>query len=223
MTTQYERKRFSRHFSKTGPGDALLVVNAAPDGYFHFYQEFSPESEALHRLAITYDKIKKQPVTAKQRLLSQTELIFPEIVDCMDLDTDSAGYLLSKAMTPQAFKTGIGTAEASRMAVFSRWHYGAQTVPALKKTSDTGIGIPLPGPLFGAERLTLNVWLQLILVWRPQLNQILDEMVRLSKQTPWYSILTSVMGISDISTSRFIAKNRNSKAEGDHRNRQTRT
>lgn len=209
MTTKYERKRFSRNFSRTDPRDALMVANAARDGYYHFYREFSPESEALHRLAITYDKLKKQLVTAKQRLLSQTELIFPEIRDVMDLDTDSARYLLSKAMTPQDFKTGIGTAEASRMAVFSRRHYGAETVLELKKTADQSIGIPLPGPLYGAERLTMNVWLQQILVLRLQLYQVLDEMVRLAKQTPWYSILTSVMGISDISASRFIAENRN--------------
>jgi transposase len=209
MTTKYERKRFSRNFSRTDPRDALMVANAARDGYYHFYREFSPESEALHRLAITYDKLKKQLVTAKQRLLSQTELIFPEIRDVMDLDTDSARYLLSMAMTPQDFKTKIGTAEASRMAVLSRRHYGAETVLELKKTADQSIGIPLPGPFYGAERLTMNVWLQQILVLRLQLNQILDEMVRLAKQTPWYSILTSLMGISDISASRFIAENRN--------------
>lgn len=55
----------------------------------------------------------------------------------------------------------------------------------------------------------LNVWLQQILVLRLQLDQVLDEMVRLAKQTPWYTILTSIMGISDISASRFIAENRN--------------
>jgi transposase len=209
LTTKYERKRFSRNFSRTDPRDALMVANAARDGYFHFYREFSPESEALHRLAITYDKLKKQLVTAKQRLLSQTELIFPEIRDIMDLDTDSARYLLSKAMTPQDFKTEIGTTEASRMAIVSRRHYGAETVVELKKAADHCIGIPLPGPSYGAERLTMNIWLQHILVLRLQLGQILDEMVRLAKQTPWYSILTSVMGISDISASRFIAENRN--------------
>lgn len=209
MTTKYERKRFSRNFSRTDPRDALMVANATKAGYFHFYKEFSPESEAMHRLAITYDKLRKQLVTAKQRLLSQTELIFPEIRNVMDLDTDSARFLLSKAMTPQDFKTEIGPAEASRMEVFSRRHYGVQTVLELKKNADRSIGIPLPGPFYGAERLTMNVWLQQILVLRLQLDQVLDEMVRLAKQTPWYSILTSVMGISDISASRFIAENRN--------------
>jgi len=209
MTTKYERKRISRNFSRTDPRDALLVANAARDGYYHFYREFSPESQALHRLAITYDKLKKQLVTAKQRLLSQTELIFPELLNLMDLDTDSARYLLSMAMTPKDFKERIGLNEASRMATLSRQHYGHQTVLDLKKSADKSIGLPLEGPAHTAERLTMNVWLQQLFVLRLQQNQVLEEMIRLAKQTPWYEILTSIMGISDISASRFIAENRN--------------
>lgn len=209
MTTKYERKRISRNFSRTDPRDALLVANAARQGYYHLYREFPPESEALHRLSITYDKLKKHLVTAKQRLLSQTELIFPEFMDVMDLDTDSARYLLSMAMTPQDFKTKIGLNEASKMATLSRKHYGHQTVFDLRKVAEKSIGLPMGGSTYIAERLTMNVWLQHILVLRIQMNQILDEMVRLTKLTPWYDILTSVKGSSDVSASRFIAENRN--------------
>jgi len=209
MVTKYERKRISRNFSRTDPRDALLVANGARQGYYHIYREFSPEYEALHRLAITYDKLKKQLVAAKQRLMAQTELIFPELMDLMDIDTDSARYLLSMAMTPQDFKDRIGLNEASRMATLSRRHYGHQTVIDLKKSADKSIGIPMVGPGHIAERLTMNVWLQQLLVLRLQQKQILDEMTRLAKQTPWYAILTSIMGISDVSASRFIAENRN--------------
>jgi len=34
-------------------------------------------------------------------------------------------------------------------------------------------------------------------------------MVRLSQQTPWFDILKSIKGISDVSASRFIGENRN--------------
>jgi transposase len=209
MTTKYERRRISRNFSRTDPRDALLVANAARQGYYHFYREFTPETEALHRLAITYDKLRKQLVTAKQRLLSQTDLIFPEFMDVMDIDTDSARYLLSMAMTPQDFRTKISLNEASKMATLSRQHYGHQTVYDLKKAAEKSIGLPLVGSVYVAERLTMNLWLQQILVLKIQMDQILDEMVRLSQQTPWFSILTSIKGISDISASRFIAENRN--------------
>ncbi len=209
MTTKYERRRISRNFSRTDPRDALLVANAARQGYFHFYRQFPPETEAMHRLAITYDKLKKQLVTAKQRLLSQTDLIFPEFVDVMDLDTDSARYLLSLAMTPHDFQTKISLNEASKMSTFSRQHYGHQSVIDLKKYAEKSIGLPLEGEAYVAERLTMNLWIQQILVLRIQINLVLDEMVRLSKQTPWFEILTSIKGISDISASRFIAENRN--------------
>jgi transposase len=209
MTTKYERKRISRNFSRTDPRDALLVANAARQGYYHFYREFPPETEALHRLAITYDKLKKQLVTAKQRLLSQINLIFPEFMNVMDIDTDSARYLLSMAMTPQDFKTKINLNEASKMATFSRQHYGHQTVFDLRKSAEKSIGLPLVGPAYVAERLTMNLWLQQIFVLKIQMNLVLDEMVRLSKQTPWFEILTSIKGISVISASRFIAENKN--------------
>jgi transposase len=209
MTTKYERRRISRNFSRTDPRDALLVANAAKQGYYHFYREFSSESEALHRLTITYDKLKKQLITAKQRLLAQTELIFPEFMNVMDLDTESARYLLSMAMTPQDFKTRIGHKEASKMAALSRQHYGHQAVIDLRKSADKSIGIPLTGSSHIAERLTMNMWLQQILVLRIQMNQVLDEMVRLAEQTPWFGILMSIKGISYISASRFIAENRN--------------
>jgi len=58
MTTKHERRRISRNFSRTDPRDALLVANAARQGYYHFYRVFSPQTEALHRLSITYDKLK---------------------------------------------------------------------------------------------------------------------------------------------------------------------
>jgi len=209
MTTKHERRRISRNFSRTDPRDALLVANAARQGYYHFYRVFSPQTEALHRLSITYDKLKKQLVTAKQRLLAQNDLIFPEFMDVMDLDTDSARYLLSMAMTPDDFKNRIHFKEASKMATLSRQHFNHQTVLDLKKTAEKSIGLPLEGAAHVAERLTMNLWIQQILVMRTQMNLVLDEMVRLSKQTPWFEILTSIKGISDISASRFIAENRN--------------
>jgi hypothetical protein len=79
--------------------------------------------------------------------LAQTEIIFPEFMDVMDLDTDSARYLLSMAMTPQDFKTRIDFKEASKMASLSRQHYGHQTVMDLKKIAEKSIGVPLDGPL----------------------------------------------------------------------------
>ena len=209
MTTKYERKRISRNFSRTDPRDALLVANAARQGYYHFYREFSPQTEALHRLAITYDKLKKQLVAAKQRLMAQTELIFPELMDLMDIDTDSARYLLSMAMTPQDFKNGSDSRK------LQKWPPSQGSIIIIKpswisrKPRKKASACPWKALAHVAERLTMNVWLQQILVLRIQMNQVLDEMVRLAKQTPWYEILTSIKGISDVSASRFIAENRN--------------
>jgi hypothetical protein len=78
------------------------------------------------------------------------------------------------------------------MATLSRQHYGHQTVMDLKKTAEKSIGLPLGEPDYIAERLTMNLWLQHILILKIQMNLVLEEMVRLAKQTPWFEILTSI-------------------------------
>lgn len=208
MTTKYSRKCYNRNFSRTDPKDALLVANAARDGYYSLYRVFPPETEALHRLAITYDKLKKHLVTAKQRLLAQTDLIFPEFMDVMDIDTDSARYLLSLAMTPQDFKSRIGLKETLKISSLSRRHFGHQTVLDLREAAEKSIGIPFSDTPYISERLTMNVWLQHILMLKVQMGLVRDEMIRLAKKKTWFEILTSIKGISDISAARFIAENR---------------
>jgi hypothetical protein len=112
-------------------------------------------------------------------------------------------------MTPSDFRGMDGLKEGSELAAISRRHYGHQTVIDLKKAAGKSIGIPLESESYTAERITLSLWLEQILVLKNQMKTVLDEMVRLSQQTPWFSILTSIKGISDITASRFIAENKN--------------
>jgi hypothetical protein len=46
----------SMEFSRTDPKDAYLVATVAQRGAYHAYEQFPPESHAMHLLAITLDK-----------------------------------------------------------------------------------------------------------------------------------------------------------------------
>ncbi|GEM_PF-1136225 len=60
LTTHLSRPMAHHDFSRTDPKDALLVASNAHHGNFDLYQEYSPSTNAMHRLGITYDKLRKE-------------------------------------------------------------------------------------------------------------------------------------------------------------------
>ena len=58
ITTKHERPRLN-NFSRTDPKDALCIASSARQGYFNFYQKYDDKIMGIHRLGITYDKLKK--------------------------------------------------------------------------------------------------------------------------------------------------------------------
>jgi transposase len=208
LTTKYERPRINCNFSKTDPKDALVVANSARQGYFHFYQEYSDPVRAMHSLAISYDKLKKQLVIAKQRLRSQVDQLFPEFSTVMKLDSDTARYLLSKYITPQDFLNMNIFQELISLRKVSRNHHGVETLNALMEVAGKSIGISLDEASYNAERITMNLWIVQIDLLKQQMYSLLKQMVELTEKTPYFKILTSIKGISDITAARFIAENR---------------
>ena len=59
LSTHHSRPIMSMEFSRTDPKDAYLVATIAQRGAYHQYEQFPPESNAMHQLAITYDKLRK--------------------------------------------------------------------------------------------------------------------------------------------------------------------
>jgi len=70
ITTKRERPQLN-NFSKTDPKNALCIASSARQGYFNFYQKYADKIIGIHRLGITYDKLKKQIAISKQRLRSE--------------------------------------------------------------------------------------------------------------------------------------------------------
>ena len=205
ITTKHERPRLN-NFSRTDPKDALCIASSAKQGYFNFYQKYADEIQGIHRLGIAYDKLKKQIVIAKQRLRSEVEMLFPEFTSVLKIDTDTARYLLSKYLTAKDFSEINIFYEAIELVAISRNHHGVETLKSLKNEASKSIGLHLDKISYMAHQMTINMWIEQIKMLKNQQYNILKEMSTLAQQTPYYVILTSIKGISDITASRFIAE-----------------
>lgn len=206
LFTHHERPKINNNFSRTDPKDALAVANCARQGYFNFYRQYPSDCNAMHRLSITYDKLKVQMVQTKQRIRSQVELIFPEFLSALDIDTDTARYLLSKYLSPKNFLGMNVFLEVPEVMKVSQRQHGEATLKALKEAAKQTIGINLTDEEILTERITLNCWLGQYILLKEQINSVLDQLVALAEQTPYFSIITSLKGISDITAARFIAE-----------------
>lgn len=170
LFTHHERPKINNNFSRTDPKDALAVANCARQGYFNFYRLYPSDQNAMHRLSITYDKLKVQMTQTKQRIRSQVELIFPEFINALDLDTDTARYLLAKYLSPKDFLNMNVFLETPEIMKISQRQHGEATLKALKESAKQSIGISLSNEEIISERITLSCWLDNTYYLKNKLN-----------------------------------------------------
>jgi len=208
LATKHERPKMSNSFTKTDPGDSLAVANNARQGYFNFYKVYSDHIQAMHRLSTTYDKLNDNIRQTKQRIRSQVELLFPELLDVIDVDTETAYELVKRYLTPQDFQQINLFTEVINIRKASRNRSDMGILKDLKEAACHSIGFPVQNEAHLAERLTMDTWLNLLKCLEQQLKMIRKELITLAKQTSYFHIIVSFKGISDISASRFIAETR---------------
>lgn len=155
LFTHHERPKINNSFSRTDPKDALAVANCTRQGYFNFYKNYNSSMDAMHRLSITYDKLKKHMAQTKQRIRSQMELIFPELLDAIELDTDTARLLLRNYLTPEEFRTMNIFLVAPECEKVSQKQHGVDTLKRIKEAAKKSIGIKISDELLVAEKLTM--------------------------------------------------------------------
>lgn len=206
LFTWHERPKINNNFSRTDPKDALAVANCARQGYFNFYKNYCPEMDAMHRLSITYDKLKEHMTQTKQRIRSQVELIFPELLETIDIDTDTIRLLLSKYLAPEEFGKMNILLEAHECEKVSQKQHGYESLKSIKEAAHNSIGLKLTGELLLAEKVTMHCWLNQYSLLKEQIKLILDQMAAIAKRTPYFDIISSLKGVSDITAARFIAE-----------------
>lgn len=206
LYTKHERPKMDNTYSKSDPKDSLAIANCARQGYFNFYKEYSNSSDAMHRLSITYDKLKKHVTQTKQRIRSQVELIFPELPNAVDIDTDTVRELLRRYLAPTEFLNMNLYSETIIIEKVSQRQHGLKTLKLIQDVAVNSIGISLSDDLLFAEKLTMLTWLNQYQLLKEQMKLVLDKLIEIAEQTPFFSILTSLKGISGITASRFIAE-----------------
>lgn len=206
VVTRRSRPFINQDFSRTDPKDALLVASSARDGYFNYYRKYSPEIEAMHRLSIAYDKLRKNCIQQQHRIRSLVEAVFPEFFEVLNLDTRSGLYILERYLTPQDFIEMDITKEARALEILSNRAHGQESLEKLQMLAQQSIGCQRQDEEIMADRLMLNSWLSLLIPIQQAMDKIINELITLAKQNPCFEILCSLKGVSKKMAALFIAE-----------------
>ena len=206
LTTKKSRALPGHDFSRTDPKDARLVAESAFWGHYHQFIDYSDRIKALKTLSLTYNKIRKNLFQNQHRLRSTIARIFPEFLSIVPPDTDTARFLLTNYLHPSDFLNLDVATTAVKILNVSKQQHGMQTLNELQQAAQDSIGLPRDSSEIIADRLTVNSWLAIIDTLQQQLKIIASQLIELARQTPWFDILVSIKGISDLSTALFIAE-----------------
>jgi len=209
LSTYQARPLINQDYSRTDQKDALSVASNARQGYFDDYRVLDDKTEAMHRLAITYGKLRKDLQRSKARLRAHIELIFPEFVKTIPLDSGTARYLLSKYILPEEYLALDIEQEAEALCRLSWNQHGKDTLLALKETASKSIGLKRGIEAAICDHTTISTWLALIKTTRTQSDQVTEALIDLAQNSPYFEPIKSLKGISELSSALFLAETYN--------------
>ena len=208
LSTKHSRPLLAHEFSHTDPKDAYLVADNAHKGHFDFYQKYDDPVEAMHKLSITYDKLRKNYVQDRNRIHALIDRVFPEFFKVLDLDNKTAIHLLEKYFLPQDFLNLDIELESKNIQTISRNQMNRALLEQLKSLAANSIGIHMDEQEALAERINLDIWLQRMRMDEQQMKIIIDKITRYAMKKDYFPILTSIKGISKKMAALFIAETR---------------
>lgn len=205
LVTYQSRPMMNNDYSKTDPKDALLIADNAHKGHYSDYRVYSSEVNELHSLCIAYDKLTKDRSRNVLRLRALMEEVFPEYLECLNVDIDTSLYLLDRYYLPEHFQGIDIKEEAAKIYKISRGNHGLETLQRLKDLAGESIGVQKAGEEAGV-RLILDAWIAAIRQLDRSLEAVSARMIELAQRSEYFEILTSLMGISETSAARFIGE-----------------
>lgn len=206
LSTHQARALINHSFSKTDAKDALVVANSAREGYFDLYVDHSDEIKAMHELSIAHDKLKKDLTQAKLRLRALVERVFPEFPKIARMNTQTALYLLERYLTPKEFLNANVFETIQGMGKASRKQKGLSLFKQIQEAAQTSIGIGLDEKETQALCMVRTAWIAMIRTLQIQIDLILEKLIAKAQKLPYFNILTSIKGISDVSAALFMAE-----------------
>lgn len=206
LSTHHSRPIMSMEFSRTDPKDAYLIATIAQRGAYHDYEQFSSESNAMHQLSITYDKLRKNRAQNRARIRSLLDRVFPEFPRILEPDTDTAVYLLRKYLFPDEFLALDIRQEAKAIEKISRCQCGRETLEEIQHAACTTIGIVRQSDERLADRITLDAYLALVGTLEVHLAHVLDALITRAKEFPQFERINSLSGCGKKLTALFLGE-----------------
>jgi transposase len=206
LSTHHSRPIMSMEFSRTDPKDAYLIATIAQRGAYHSYEQFPPESNAMHQLAITYDKLRKNRAQNRARIRALLDRVFPEFPRILEPDTDTAVYLLRKYLFPDEFLAMDIRQEAKAIEKVSRCQCGRETLEQIQKAACTTIGVQRQSDERLADRLTLDAFLALVDTIELHSKRVLDALIARAKELPQFERINSLSGCGKKLTALFLGE-----------------
>lgn len=206
LSTHHSRPIMSMEFSRTDPKDAYLVATVAQRGAYHQHEQFSSESNAMHQLAITYDKLRKNRAQNRARIRALLDRVFPEFPRILEPDTDTAVYLLKKYLFPDEFLAMDIRTQAKAIEKISRRQCGRATLEEIQHAAQTTIGIVRQSDERLADRITLDAYLALIDTIELHSQRVLDALIVRAKELPQFDRINSLSGCGKKLTALFLGE-----------------
>jgi transposase len=206
LSTHHSRPIMSMEFSRTDPKDAYLIATIAQRGAYHHYEQFPPESNAMHQLAITYDKLRKNRAQNRARIRALLDRVFPEFPHILEPDTDTAVSLLKKYLFPDEFLAMDIRTEAKVIEKISRRQCDRSTLEEIQSAARTTIGIVRQSDERLADRITLDAFLALVDTIELHEQRVLDALITRAKDLPQFERINSLSGCGNKLTALFLAE-----------------
>jgi transposase len=206
LSTHHARPIMSMEFSRTDPKDAFLVATVAQRGAFHCYEQFTPESNARHSLAITHDKLRKALAQNRARVRALLDRVFPEFPRILEPDTDSAVYLLKKYLFPDEFLAMDIRAEARALETISRRQCDRSVLEEVQRAAAISIGVVRQSDERLVDRITMNAYLAIIETVQKQRSLLLNQPAARTKELPQFLRLRSLSGTGNHLAALFLAE-----------------
>ena len=209
LSTYHARVLNGNDFSKTDPKDALIIATNAANGNFTIHTEHDVNLQSMRTLSITSDKLRKDSVKNKNRIVSFIKRYFPEFIKVLDPETLTARHLLKKYFLPQHYLALDMEEETKVIMEISKHQHGKETLFTLQQMAEKTIGVSCTDETEEKSlRLTLKYWLSQLDLIEEQSKQIDRELIQLAKQIPAYYSVRSLKGVSDKMAALFIAETR---------------
>jgi hypothetical protein len=113
---------------------------------------------------------------------------------------------LERYITPQEFLNANVFETIQGMGKVSRKQKGLRVFKQIQEAAQNSIGLSIDEQEAESIRISRDTWIAMIRTTQMSLDWVLEKLIAKAQEFPYFAILTSIKGISDISAALFMAE-----------------